>query len=131
MCAVCHKWFRSRLSLDNHLRVHSYEKPFSCTDCGQLFTKKGNLKRHMLTHGNTEVFREGVLNRFPIIIYVSTEHLKWCLVLRQMRESMLCQTLHVCIVSDTRNIQSCDWPKWCCALWRYIISCLLSKRKTF
>jgi len=31
--------------------------------------------------------------------------------LRQMRESTLCQTLHVCIVNDTQNIQFMDWPQ--------------------
>ena len=34
-------------------------------------------------------------------------------------------TLHVNMAKETRKIQSSDWPKWCCALWHNIISCLL------
>ena len=37
-------------------------------------------------------------------------------MLRQMRESMLRQTLHLRIAIDTKKIQSSDWPKWRCAL---------------
>jgi len=45
------------------------------------------------------------------LFYVSTEFLKWCPRLWQMWDSTLCQTLHVCILSDTQKIQSSDWPK--------------------
>jgi len=52
--------------------------------------------------------------------------MKWCL--RQRQKSMLHQTLHVRVASDTQKIQSTDWLKWC-ALWRYVIShCYQSKR---
>jgi len=44
----------------------------------------------------------------------STECLKWRPLLRQMRESMLRQTLHVRVASDTQKIKSSEWPTWLC-----------------
>jgi len=55
-------------------------------------------------------------------INLSTERLKWRPMLRQMRESMLRQTLLVRVTSDIHKIQTSDWPKLRCVLWRYIIS---------
>jgi len=64
-------------------------------------------------------------------INVSTLCLNWRLLLWQMRESTLRQTLHVRIASDTQKIQSSDWPKWCCTLWCYVNSRLLLKQLSF
>jgi len=44
--------------------------------------------------------------------------LKWCPVLRQMREIALRQTLLVRVTSDTQKIQSSDCLKWRWTLWR-------------
>jgi len=57
--------------------------------------------------------------------------LKWRPMLRQMRESMLRQTLHLRIAIDTKKIQSSDWPKWRCALWPYVISQLCLDQMAF
>ena len=52
-------------------------------------------------------------------------------MLRQMRESMLRQTLHLHIAIDTKKIQSSDWPKWRCALLPYVISQLRLDQMAF
>ena len=70
-----------------------------------------------------------VLYHNTCLINVLTERLKWRPMLRQMRESMLRQTLHVSIASNIQMIQSSDWPKLCCALWRYVTSPLLSDHR--
>jgi len=63
-----------------------------------------------------------------LLVQLMTECLKWRLMLRQMRESPLHQILLVPLAIDTHKIYSFDWPKWCCALWCYIIShCLLDQ----
>jgi len=54
------------------------------------------------------------------LINVWPERFKWRPMLRQMRESTIRQTLHVCVASDTQKIQSSDCPKWRCALRHYI-----------
>ncbi|GAA51642.1 zinc finger protein 92 [Clonorchis sinensis] len=45
-CHLCELRFRRPKSLAEHMCVHSGEKPFSCTECGQSFTRSHGLKRH-------------------------------------------------------------------------------------
>jgi len=51
-------------------------------------------------------------------INISTERFKWCLISTNAGSTLR-------IASDIIKIQSSDWPKWHCVLWRYVISHLL------
>ncbi len=53
-CCLCSKMLSSFSSLDRHMLVHSGERPFSCTLCGQTFTTNGNMHRHKRTHGTRD-----------------------------------------------------------------------------
>ena len=64
-------------------------------------------------------------------INISTESLKWCLILRPMWANRLCQILHVHVASDTKKIQSSELPKWHCMLRRNVNSRLLSDITSF
>ena len=62
-------------------------------------------------------------------INLSTKRLTWRLMLRQMRESIVHQTLLVQEANETKQIKSSD--KWHCASWRYVISRLSRTKHHF
>ncbi|XP_022124292.2 zinc finger protein 90 [Pieris rapae] len=53
-CPLCNKVFRKK-SLREHLRQHTFERPFACTICGANFTRQSSLSNHVKTkHDNKE-----------------------------------------------------------------------------
>ena len=48
-CSNCGKRFALNSQLKIHMRVHSGDHPFACTECNYTTTQKGNLKTHILS----------------------------------------------------------------------------------
>lgn len=53
-CSICFKTFKRKKNRDEHLNIHSGQKPFQCTLCPKKFTGSSNLTTHnKRQHGKT------------------------------------------------------------------------------
>jgi KRAB domain-containing zinc finger protein len=46
-CSQCSKSFTQPHGLQGHLRIHSGEKPYSCESCTESFARSDKLRRHV------------------------------------------------------------------------------------
>jgi hypothetical protein len=49
-CSICEKRFRRAYNLRSHLRIHTDERPFVCSMCGEAFVRICDWKRHEDRH---------------------------------------------------------------------------------
>lgn len=57
-CPICQKYFK-KASLRQHLRQHTFERPFVCTICRANFTRQTSLSNHVkYEHGDAVKVRK-------------------------------------------------------------------------
>ena len=47
-CIICQEWLFGQTELSLHYKTHNQNK---CTKCGELFTRRSDLTKHVLNHG--------------------------------------------------------------------------------
>uniref|UniRef100_A0A8C4TN02 C2H2-type domain-containing protein n=1 Tax=Erpetoichthys calabaricus TaxID=27687 RepID=A0A8C4TN02_ERPCA len=60
-CNICGMSFKKQVHVKNHLRTHTGERPYQCSECGKTFssltfTQSSNLQQHRLSHSSTAPF---------------------------------------------------------------------------
>ena len=56
-CDICGNAFSQKGHLKRHILTHTGEKHFKCDICGKEFSQRGQLQRHNLTHTGENSFK--------------------------------------------------------------------------
>lgn len=64
-CPLCHRLF-TKNSLRCHLRVHTNDRIFKCAECTSTFTRKSNLRDHIIRVHTTQGSRKNALGNEPL-----------------------------------------------------------------
>ncbi|VDO41899.1 unnamed protein product [Brugia timori] len=55
-CQQCGKRFKARGGLQQHLRIHSNDRPYQCRFCPKRFTQKSHVDQHERIHTGAKPF---------------------------------------------------------------------------
>ena len=55
-CSICSKQFGRKTTLDEHLTIHSSEKPFSCNICKKDYANQSLIRNHIESHIGEDSF---------------------------------------------------------------------------
>ena len=62
-CSLCDKSFSLKGNLFTHMKTHSEESPHKCQSCGKSFKLKGNLTVHLMKTHSKETPQRSSLSR--------------------------------------------------------------------
>lgn len=76
-CTICGHEFKQKGNLEAHMKRHSDEKPFECSECQKSFKEKRELIRHTsLVHSKVRPYPCGQCDRAFAYRYMLDRHLR-------------------------------------------------------
>lgn len=72
VCEICHKQFSKKFNVKRHMLIHNGVKPYSCNICNAAFTQNGSLLRHIRIHAE--------FDNIPISIKRKENELYLCMI---------------------------------------------------
>lgn len=57
-CKICNQKFAHEESLEQHMIIHTLERPYDCEVCGKTYKKYEYLKRHLIVHSNAVILKK-------------------------------------------------------------------------
>ncbi|KAJ8019848.1 hypothetical protein HOLleu_41613 [Holothuria leucospilota] len=85
-CSICHKTFRQKSNLQDHVRLHSGDRPFGCSYCDRKFAQISNCRKHELTHTGKRPFSCDQCHK----TFTSSSNLKRHQVAHSLHKNYLC-----------------------------------------
>lgn len=88
-CHICTKKFALNSYLKKHMRVHNGEQPYECYECQRRFSQSDSLKRHLRLHTGERPFECYICEKK----FTRKDHLKRHLRVHNVQQPFEC---HIC-----------------------------------
>jgi hypothetical protein len=85
-CVVCGKCFKDKTKLQQHMSVHSDEKPFECQECSKRYKTEGAMHNHIRTTHKNQPKYQCVCGKIVKSSFDFTEHHAICEVYKRYLE---------------------------------------------